>query len=251
MSPRRDHVAALFSAPRRHIFARDMEVRIGLDRASMGTNVLINNRADVGRARESMIFAPARAREGRARRARPEAGLAARNVLRWIDDDDAKEAPNPYRGGIDLMAMNKRATIEGRCVTAKDVRRFRRDAAAPTLLRSGERLSSPPEMDASKTYGRPSSRRSADENRRTDGFGASTTIASLIRQDFAGEWIAARLAARASRRVADAPSYVIENARSVSNAHIDACASIKTTPPPFKMKRFARIRSKVAAMGYF
>lgn len=226
-----------------------MELRIGLDRASMATNALINNRADVGRARESMIFAPARAREGRERRER-DAGLSARDVLRWCDDAAASAVTNPYRGGIDLMAMNKRATSEGRCATASEVRRFRREAAEPTLLRSGERRSSPPKVDASKTYGRPSSRRSADEHRRTDGHGSSTTIASLIRQDFAGEWIDARLAERRARRVADSRSFVTENASAVSNARVGERATTHA-PTPFKMKRFARVRSKVAAMGFF
>ena len=39
-----------------------MDARIGLDRPSMRTNVLIHARPDVGRARETLIYAPARVR---------------------------------------------------------------------------------------------------------------------------------------------------------------------------------------------
>ena len=39
-----------------------MDARIGFDRASIATNALINTNKEVGRAREHLIFAPARAR---------------------------------------------------------------------------------------------------------------------------------------------------------------------------------------------
>ena len=43
--------------------ADDDDAHIGFDRASIATNALINTNKEVGRAREHLIFAPARARD--------------------------------------------------------------------------------------------------------------------------------------------------------------------------------------------
>ena len=64
-----------------------MDPRIGLDRPSMRTNVLIHARPDVGRARETLIYAPARVRASDVVFGRPAAARtardAARDALRW------------------------------------------------------------------------------------------------------------------------------------------------------------------------
>ena len=109
-----------------------MDPRIGLDRPSMRTNVLIHARPDVGRARETLIYAPARVRASDVVFGRPAAARdardAARDALRW--PERAPETVDSCgAGAMDLVAMNRAAAAT--CATSAEVRRFRRDAEDP------------------------------------------------------------------------------------------------------------------------
>ncbi|OUS44930.1 hypothetical protein BE221DRAFT_117077 [Ostreococcus tauri] len=223
-----------------------MEGRIGFDRPSMAMNALINNRADVGRARETMIFAPDGARGGApARRAAAAPSETAGDALVWRDPAVGARVRNAYTGGIDLMAMNKRATSEGKCVTSKQVRAFRRAAKRPTLLRSGERRARPTKIDDTLTFGRPSAMRSEDETRWRD---APESIADVIEHRYADAWIEARRMERARASRARASSHESLEPRAASSAKTSTTEDARA---PFKMKRFAEVPSKVAAMGFF
>ena len=109
-----------------------MDARIGLDRPSMRTNVLIHARPDVGRARETLIYAPARVRASDVVFGRPAAARtardAARDAGRW--PERAPETVDSRGAGtMDLVAMNRAAAAK--CATSAEVRRFRRDAEDP------------------------------------------------------------------------------------------------------------------------
>jgi hypothetical protein len=230
-----------------HIAQRAMDARIGFDRASIATNALINRQSEVGRAREHLIFAPARARDGThgARPARETS--SARDALAWREFS-ASSSTNKvsYKGGLDLMAMNKKAT-QNKCVNSAEVRRFR-TLAEPILLKSGEVRAEPPRVDANATYGRPSETRYAEEIRYAEGYAPrSQSIAALIRGDYSQDWVRAKVAERAAARASAATSR--DEARPASSN--DAKVAKVVDKEPFKLKKFGRVKSKVAAMGFF
>jgi|MDSW01.2.fsa_nt_gb hypothetical protein len=230
-----------------HIAQRAMDARIGFDRASIATNALINTNKEVGRAREHLIFAPARARDATFGGGPARETLSARDALAWREFS-ASSSTNKvsYKGGLDLMAMNKKAT-QNKCVNSAEVRRFR-TLAEPILLKSGEVRAEPPRVDANATYGRPSETRYAEEIRYAEGYAPrSQSIAALIRGDYSQDWVRAKVAERAAARASAATSR--DEARPASSN--DAKVAKVVDKEPFKLKKFGRVKSKVAAMGFF
>ena len=227
-----------------HIAPRTMDARIGFERASIATNALINTNLEVGRAREHLIFAPSRARDATfgARPARETS--SARDALAWREfSASASSNKVSYKGGLDLMAMNKKAT-QNKCVNSAEVRRFR-TLAEPILLKSGEVRAEPPRVDANATYGRPSETRYAEEIRYAEGYAPrSQSIAALIRGDYSQDWVRAKLAERAAARASAATSRDEARPASSNDAKV-------VDKEPFKLKKFGRVKSKVAAMGFF
>ena len=227
-----------------HIAPRTMDARIGFDRASIATNALINTNKEVGRAREHLIFAPARARDATFGGGPARETLSARDALAWREFS-ASSSTNKvsYKGGLDLMAMNKKAT-QNKCVSSAEVRRFR-TLAEPILLKSGEVRAEPPRVDANATYGRPSETRYAEEIRYAEGYAPrSQSIAALIRGDYSQDWVRAKVAERAAARASAATSRDEARPASSNDAKV-------VDKEPFKLKKFGRVKSKVAAMGFF
>ena len=220
-----------------------MDARVGVERASSASNVLIHANREVGRARERLIFAPARARDATLGAPPARETTRARDALAWRDGDAMTSNAVSYKGGLDLMAMNKRATRH-KCVTAADVRRFR-TRGEPILLKSGEVRAAPPRVDANATYGRPSANRRAEEIRYAEGYAPrSHTIAALIRGEFSRDW-----SRDASGRRGDAPKPPEPPTLRATDDDDDAKA--RANKAPFKMKKFRGVKSKVAAMGFF
>lgn len=146
-----------------------MDARIGLDRPSMRTNVLIHARPDVGRARETLIYAPARVRASDVVFGRPaavrDARDAARDALRW-PERAPETVDSRGAGAMDLVAMNRAAAAK--CATSAEVRRFRRDAEDPVRLRARarRRRETPTrgvDVDVDVAHGRPSALGDADD----------------------------------------------------------------------------------------
>ena len=234
-----------------------MDIRIGIDRPSTRTNILINNRHDVGRQREAMIYAPNHVKEGvtfgATSKTRLEAegeedeSLGVKETLRWCD---YKPPHRSEIAGVDLMAMNKAATMH-RATTSIEVREFR-ESHEPIRLRAGVRRAvAPPRLYAMQTFGRPSLKRLDEEIRYAHGDTPSTSIASLIQGEFESDWIKEKLremAATANARSSSSSSAKKFVATSVVSQQKEEHVTQKT---PFKMKKFAKVQSKVAAMGYF
>jgi len=229
-------------------------VRIGIDRASCATNVLINRHAEVGRQRDTLIYAPSGAREqtfgqqvkcgGGGEDAGEDAGGGVRDTLAWRE---FKSKPANVIAGIDLMAMDKCATRSG-ITNSREVSEFRR-SNAPIRLKTGERRSVDPVIDTSVTFGRPSHRR-LDEEIRYAQCDPGTTISSLIQGEFVHEWYNERVAAR--RRVAeDANAARPRSSLASARPPKDAALAAPSVDPNKKMKRFLKVKSKVAAMGFF
>ena len=146
-----------------------MDARIGLDRPSMRTNVLIHARPDVGRARETLIYAPARVRASDVVFGRPAAARtardAARDALRW-PERAPETVDSRGAGAMDLVAMNR--AVAAKCATSAEVRRFRRDAEDPVRLRARarRRRETPTrgvDVDVDVAHGRPSALGGADD----------------------------------------------------------------------------------------
>jgi len=222
-------------------------VRIGIDRASCATNVLINNHADVGRQRETLIYAPTSAREqtfGVKCDVHGAKRVGVSDVLAW---QEFKSNPNSIPG-IDLIAMDKCATRAG-ATTAKEVRDFRR-SREPIRLKTGERRAADPVIDPTTTFGRPSHRRLDDEIRYAQ-CEPGTKISSIIQGDFVDDWLKERLAVRA-RRAEAASAAAVKPRSSAASAKIPVAAPPSAAEDPNrKMKKFLKVKSKVAAMGYF
>ena len=228
-----------------------MDARIGLDRPSMRTNVLIHARPDVGRARETLIYAPARVRASDVVFGRPAAARdardAARDALRWTE-----RAPETVdsrgAGAMDLVAMNRAAAAK--CATSAEVRRFRRDAEDPVRLRARarRRRETPTrgvDVDVDVAHGRPSALGGADDV----GHARGTTVRALITGAYAKDWMDAAARARpgdesTTRRVVDARRDV-ERARERARAR-EALERAVREKVPFKMKKFTtRAKTRV------
>jgi len=238
-----------------------MDVRIGLDRPSMRTNALIYARADVGRARETLIYAPARIQASDVVFGRPgvaaDARDTARDALRWCERAP-ETSTDAGTGAMDLVAMNKAAT-SAKCATSAEVRKFRRDAEDPVRLRARRRRRRPetPPRDLDATHGRPSHLRDADELRHACGTTPSTTVRSLIEGAYARDWIDARRVGgdvnRRSQDDGDSPPTtrrVVDARRDVERARErarerDALARAAREKVPFKMKKFTRATPRV------
>lgn len=226
-------------------------VRIGIDRASCATNVLINRHAEVGRQRDTLIYAPSGAREqtfGQQVKCGDgggeDTGGGVRDTLAWRE---FKSKPANVIAGIDLMAMDKCATRSG-ITNSREVTEFRR-SKAPIRLKTGERRGVDPVIDTSVTFGRPSHRR-LDEEIRYAQCDPGTTISSLIQGEFVHEWYNERLAAR--RRVAeDANAARPRSSVASVRPSKDVTVAAPSVDPNKKMKRFLKVKSKVAAMGFF
>ena len=163
-----------------------MDARIGLDRPSMRTNVLIHARPDVGRARETLIYAPARVRASDVVFGRPAAARdardAARDALRW-PERAPETVDSRGAGAMDLVAMNRAAAAK--CATSAEVRRFRRDAEDPVRLRARarRRRETPTrgvDVDVDVAHGRPSALGGADDVGHARGTTSTTTVRALI-----------------------------------------------------------------------
>ena len=184
-----------------------MDARIGLDRPSMRTNVLIHARPDVGRARETLIYAPARVRASDVVFGRPAAARtardAARDALRW-PERAPETVDSRGAGAMDLVAMNRAAAAK--CATSAEVRRFRRDAEDPVRLRARarRRRETPTrgvDVDVDVAHGRPSALGGADDVGHARGTTSTTTVRALITGAYAKDWMDA--AARATGRRID------------------------------------------------
>jgi hypothetical protein len=237
-----------------------MDVLIGLDRPSMRTNVLIHARADVGRARETLIYAPARIQASDVVFGRPgvaaDARDTARDALRWRERVP-ETSTDAVTGAMDLVAMNKAAT-SAKCATSAEVRKFRRDAEDPVRLRARRRRPETPPRDLDATHGRPSHLRDADELRHACGTTSSTTVRSLIEGEYARDWIdARRVGGDANRRRRDddltpPTRRVVDARRDVARARErtrerDALARAAREKVPFKMKKFTRATPRVSS----
>ena len=232
-----------------------MDPRIGLDRPSMRTNVLIHARPDVGRARETLIYAPARVRASDVVFGRPAAARdardAARDALRW--PERAPETVDSCgAGAMDLVAMNRAAAAT--CATSAEVRRFRRDAEDPVRLRARERRrrETPTrgvDVDVDVAHGRPSALGGADDVGHARGTTSTTTVRALITGAYAKDWMDAAARARpgdesTTRRVVDARRDV-ERARERARAR-EALERAVREKVPFKMKKFTtRAKTRV------
>lgn len=235
-----------------------MDIRIGVDRPSTRSNVLINNRHNVGKQRDAMIYAPNHIKEGvtfgattRKRldaKGEEDESLGVKETLRWCD---YKPPDRDEIAGVDLMAMNKSATMH-RATTSIEVREFR-ESHEPIPLRAGvRRAAEPPRLHAMQTFGRPSVKRLDEEIRYAHGDTPSTSIASLIQGEFESDWIKDKLrgiAATANARLSSSSSSSSAKKCVVTSPKTEEQATQKKTP--FKMKKFAKVQSKVAAMGYF
>ncbi len=228
-----------------------MDARIGLDRPSMRTNVLIHARHDVGRARETLIYAPARVRASDVVFGRPAAARtardAARDALRW-PERAPETVDSRGAGAIDLVAMNRAAAAK--CATSAEVRRFRRDAEDPVRLRARarRRRETPTrgvDVDVDVAHGRPSALGGADDV----GHARGTTVRALITGAYAKDWMDAAARARpgdesTTRRVVDARRDV-ERARERARAR-EALERAVREKVPFKMKKFTtRAKTRV------
>jgi hypothetical protein len=225
-------------------------VRIGIDRPSCATNVLINRHAEVGRQRDALIYAPSGAREHtfgaqQVKCGVEDASIGVRDALAW---KEFAAKPANVIAGVDLMAMDKYATRCG-VTNARDVTAFRR-ATPPIRLKTGERRAENAIIDTSLTFGRPSHRR-LDEEIRYARCDPGTKISSLIQGEFVDEWLNERLA----RRAEDATA---RPRLSVASAKDQAALAKHPTAPVVdpnkkmkKMKKFLTVKSKVAAMGFF
>ena len=228
-----------------------MDARIGLDRPSMRTNVLIHARPDVGRARETLIYAPARVRASDVVFGRPAAARtardAARDALRW-PERAPETVDSRGAGAMDLVAMNRAAAAK--CATSAEVRRFRRDAEDPVRLRARarRRRETPTrgvDVDVDVAHGRPSALGGADDV----GHARGTTVRALITGAYAKDWMDAAARARpgdesTTRRVVDARRDV-ERARERARAR-EALERAVREKVPFKMKKFTtRAKTRV------
>ena len=228
-----------------------MDARIGLDRPSMRTNVLIHARPDVGRARETLIYAPARVRASDVVFGRPAAARdardAARDALRW-PEPAPETVDSRGTGAMDLVAMNRAAAAK--CATSAEVRRFRRDAEDPVRLRARarRRRETPTrgvDVDVDVAHGRPSALGGADDV----GHARGTTVRALITGAYAKDWMDAAARARpgdesTTRRVVDARRDV-ERARERARAR-EALERAVREKVPFKMKKFTtRAKTRV------
>jgi hypothetical protein len=78
----------------------------------------------------------------------------------------------------------------------------------------------------------------------------NTTIASLIRGDFVEDWVRKKLAESAAKSAAAAMCTLTPPiVRRESSPAMNSSSTIAKNP--FKMKKFGKVKSKVAAMGYF
>ena len=232
-----------------------MDAPIGLDRPSMRTNVLIHARPDVGRARETLIYAPARVRASDVVFGRPAAARdardAARDALRW-PERAPETVDSRGAGAMDLVAMNRAAAAK--CATSAEVRRFRRDAEDPVRLRARarRRRETPTrgvDVDVDVAHGRPSALGGADDVGHARGTTSTTTVRALITGAYAKDWMDAAARARpgdesTTRRVVDARRDV-ERARERARAR-EALERAVREKVPFKMKKFTtRAKTRV------
>ena len=230
-----------------------MDARIGLDRPSMRTNVLIHARPDVGRARETLIYAPARVRASDVVFGRPAAARdardAARAALRW-PEPAPETVDSRGAGAMDLVAMNRAAAAK--CATSAEVRRFRRDAEDPVRLRAcvRRRRETPTRgVDVDVAHGRPSALGGTDDVGHARGTTPTTTVRALITGAYAKDWMDAAARARpgdesTTRRVVDARRDG-ERARERVRAR-EALERAVREKVPFKMKKFTtRAKTRV------
>jgi hypothetical protein len=85
-----------------------------------------------------------------------------------------------------------------------------------------------------------------DEEFRYAGTKESTAISSLINGDYQDDWLNAKLAERRSNRDSNSSSTTTASLKAIGDVKDDEKSRV-----PFKMKRFANVQSKVAAMGFF
>lgn len=183
---------------------------------------------------------------------KPRQAEGAREVsMMWVahkGNPDAKPGP-------DFMAMNKLAA--GTCKKASEVRAFREDNDVrlkkinpASQAKDKHRVRLPSDGNPNYTFGRASANRTIEEERM---FGDAPNIKHIVQGTFMNDWMTFNNE-RKETFIAE-HAKIEPKATKATQGHADGAAKAKAqrgaAAAPFKMKKFATVKSKLAQQGTF
>ena len=178
----------------------------------------------------------------------PEGARAV--TMTWV----AHKSKQDDKTGPDFLAMNKLAAA---CKSPSEVRKFREtndirlkkiDPASQAMDKT--RVPLPSDDNPEHTFGRPSAKRTIEEERM---FGDSPSIKHIVQGEFMHDWVNVneqRKEAfnRASAKIEPRSTRATQG-HAVNGAKAKAASANKTAP--FKMTKFSKVTSKLAQTNAF